>query len=245
MKKGEIIKTKKRVSPFTLLELLIVIAIIGILTSILLPSLSKVREKSKQAVCLSNIKQNITGYHLFADDNDGKFPLSPPSLNGSDQYIGNGSGYCNAFNTYGDRYYGLGRLYKDYNIDPHVFYCASDELVTYDSPKGWKYNDDRWSLGWLEVSYFTRGTDMVPGSYWGDQMSVYKPSGMAIISDPFSLWVSGPKYYDGPLHRKGFNVAYADASAKLVLNSGSWMAIPAHHADWNNHDLIWEQMDRD
>ncbi|MCH2208096.1 MAG: prepilin-type N-terminal cleavage/methylation domain-containing protein [Lentisphaerales bacterium] len=39
---------------FTLMELLIVIAIIGILTSILLPSLHKAREKTKSAVCKSN-----------------------------------------------------------------------------------------------------------------------------------------------------------------------------------------------
>lgn len=42
---------------FTLLELLIVCAIIGILVSILLPSLVEARNKTKAAACLSNLKQ--------------------------------------------------------------------------------------------------------------------------------------------------------------------------------------------
>lgn len=58
---------------FTLLELLIVIAIIGILITLLMPSLSKAREAAKVAVCMSNQKQLATVLIMGINDYDGHF----------------------------------------------------------------------------------------------------------------------------------------------------------------------------
>ena len=55
---------------FTLIELLIVVAILGILTSLLLPTLGKARKTARGSVCLNNLKQIGIGYSLYADDND-------------------------------------------------------------------------------------------------------------------------------------------------------------------------------
>ena len=60
---------------FTLLELLVVVAIIGILASLLLPSLGKAREKGKQAVCLSNARQISLAATMYITTNNNNAPF--------------------------------------------------------------------------------------------------------------------------------------------------------------------------
>ena len=68
---------------FTLIELLIVVAILAILAGLLLPALNSAREKGRAAACLSNAKQIGIGYASYVSDNNDFMDPVLTSVNGS------------------------------------------------------------------------------------------------------------------------------------------------------------------
>jgi prepilin-type N-terminal cleavage/methylation domain-containing protein len=60
---------------FTLIELLVVIGILAVLAGLLLPALTRAREKGRRSVCRSNQRQFVLGLHLYANDNRGTLVL--------------------------------------------------------------------------------------------------------------------------------------------------------------------------
>jgi prepilin-type N-terminal cleavage/methylation domain-containing protein len=107
---------------FTLIEVLVVVAIIALLISILLPSLARAKEQSKATVCLSNLKQQGVGFSTYAVDNTARLPMSGKWQRYTLMEGVNGQG--------GDHYIrtNQGALYPRYvGQTLHLFYCPSDK----------------------------------------------------------------------------------------------------------------------
>ncbi len=60
---------------FTLMELLVVMAIIAILTSILLPALGRAKQRAYSIACVSNLRQLGVALHLYVEDNNNHLPV--------------------------------------------------------------------------------------------------------------------------------------------------------------------------
>lgn len=75
------IRPKSKQKAFTLIELLIVIAIIGMLASIILVALNKARSKARDAVRISDAKEIQTALEMYYNNN-GQYPASVPGGSG-------------------------------------------------------------------------------------------------------------------------------------------------------------------
>ena len=103
-----------RAKRFTLIELIIVIAIIGILLTLLLPSLGKAAFSARTAVCLSNLSQNGKNTFIYTKDNNGRLmhTMTNPSKPIRAYYL-----------RYRGNNAGLAILHDDYGTPGETFYC--------------------------------------------------------------------------------------------------------------------------
>ena len=111
---------------FTLVELLVVVAIIAILLALLLPTLNRAREHSRRIACASNLRQLAHALVLYGNDNGGWFPSSSvsriqaqPGTYAPSDWI-----FWNPDENLDDS--AIARYLGGRPVDPDVFRCPSD-----------------------------------------------------------------------------------------------------------------------
>jgi len=101
---------------FTLIELLVVVTIIAILAALLMPALASAREKARQAVCMSNLKQLGLAMTMYADDHGGGVITRTPGTAGNvawyQKLIHGGYLHLPEIGDYPEGYYEGPRLYR-------------------------------------------------------------------------------------------------------------------------------------
>jgi type II secretory pathway pseudopilin PulG len=107
---------------FTVVDLIVSLAVMMVLISLLLPSISSVRETANQVACRSNLRQLGLGLQMYSDDNGGRIPYSfnATQLNNPRPWA------TNTLRIATRGWDGLGFFYAlDYLPAPKLFYCPS------------------------------------------------------------------------------------------------------------------------
>jgi prepilin-type N-terminal cleavage/methylation domain-containing protein/prepilin-type processing-associated H-X9-DG protein len=213
MRNHNCLSRNKTFQGFTLIELLVVIAIIAILAALLLPALSKAKDKAKSVSCVSNLKQLGITLIMYKDDYQSTYP---PGLNPA------GGVWI---------WPPLLRTYTTKGTDTRVFRCpaapdAADWIPTFGSglPAQYGYQANEYELepggkSFMSYGYNCWGSaDKYPvygmGVYYNDsnagdpfvkESSIVKPSQMIVIGD--SNWKTNA---GGDPNWSGFIGAYED-----------------------------------
>src|ERR1051325_3170869 len=116
---GAPLRTRVR-SGFSLIEMLLVIAIIATLAALLLPAISKGYAQGKRTRCLANLKQMGVAFHIFAHDHEDKFPMQvSTNAGGSLELVSNrGMDVRGAFRSF--------QALSNHLLDPKILVCPAD-----------------------------------------------------------------------------------------------------------------------
>jgi prepilin-type N-terminal cleavage/methylation domain-containing protein len=205
---------------FTLVELLIVIGIIALLISILLPALNKAREDAKRVRCLSNQRQLVMAWQMYAADNKGHICSSNTPAFSALGPDGKGWWYWAAAGNTLDCLYN-GKLWP-YVKSYDVYKCPNDRIMythTY-SINGYlagENNDRIFTTGAVKKSYATfvfieeldpRGYEInsfmvnhYPSNSWNDVPgNMHVNAGIISFADGHAIiWpFSDPRTYTNP-----------------------------------------------
>ena len=210
---------------FTLIGLLVVIAIIAILASLLLPALSKAKHSSKTTVCRSNLRQWGLATQLFVVDNDDLLPQDgTPNPGNSSTNVGWYIDLPKQMNLprYHDMPWRTNASIQPGNV---VWICPANPRRSNGN------NLFHYSLN-----------ENVNGTGGGNQVtlsSLPTPAGIVWLYDSKNLPAVGtPNYIHTNLHTRGANIVFLDGHVQRFPNSAYWN-FPANKGITNNPEIVW------
>ena len=131
----------RRRGAFTLLEMLIVIAIISLLMAITMPVLINVRRNSRKMLSSSNQCQIVRALNLYASDNENRYPESVATIGSPTEWCWQAPFVLTGINSHAPKtYYAMSEYLRGYIDDASIMFCPS-------APKKYKYLQQSWDAG--------------------------------------------------------------------------------------------------